>query len=148
MKPRGGTTTAFWFGDEPEDLARFENVGDLTAREGGVPATWAAEPWYDGHVITAPLGSFPPNSFGLHDLGGNVREMCGDAYGQWFYEVSPELDPFGVAENEPSPACVRGGDFASAELLARSAMRSSIERVGQTLSYAGTRPGRELETAP
>ncbi len=32
----------------------------------------------DTHVFTAPVASYPPNSCGIYDLGGNVWEICED----------------------------------------------------------------------
>ena len=41
--------------------------------------TWI-EGYTDGFATTSPAGSFEPNQFGIHDLGGNVWEWCEDLF--------------------------------------------------------------------
>jgi len=38
------------------------------------------EGYADGYATTSPVGSFPANTYGLYDMGGNVRQWCED----WF----------------------------------------------------------------
>lgn len=88
------------------DGAEFTWGDEHTPGEKYMANTWQGEfPWQnlvdDGFEDTAPVGSFPANSYGLHDMAGNAWDWTAD----WWTEAHPD-DP-------DKPCCIpenpRGG---------------------------------------
>ncbi|MEM9895230.1 MAG: formylglycine-generating enzyme family protein [Bacteroidota bacterium] len=75
----------------------------------------------DGFFGTAPVGSFPPNTFGLYDMAGNVWEWCQDKYDFNHYDsqlkegksTNPKGSKRYYDPREPysSKHVIRGGSF-------------------------------------
>jgi formylglycine-generating enzyme required for sulfatase activity len=65
----------------------------------------------DGYAFTAPVGSYPPNKWGLHDVAGNVAEWVEDAYTPSYSALSG-LNPV-YRDPEENRRVVRGGSWAS-----------------------------------
>lgn len=65
----------------------------------------------DGYAFTAPVGSYPPNKWGLHDVAGNVAEWVEDAYTPSYSALSG-LNPV-YRDPDENRRVVRGGSWAS-----------------------------------
>jgi len=84
---RGGTNSArYWGGARRDQVCKFANVQDQTlAMAIGMNmspsrAREILDMCSDNFIFTSPVGSFPPNAFGIYDAIGNVWEMVTDCW--------------------------------------------------------------------
>jgi len=117
---RGGTTTAYSFGD---DAAQLSDYGWFDENAYGI-----------GKKYAQAVGLKHSNGFGLHDMHGNVWEWCSDLYGN--YPTFSVTDPQGAAEG--SRRVIRGGGWGSNAWNCRSAIRGS-DTPGTRDSHVGFR---------
>jgi formylglycine-generating enzyme required for sulfatase activity len=94
----------------------------------------------------APVGSFAPNAFGLHDMLGNVWEWVEDCYFQSYAGGAP-ADAAPRTDRECATHVVRGGSWVGVEgpaSLPRSAKRDWRPSDGRTYGL-GLRVARTLD---
>lgn len=120
---RAGTITRRPWGQDLDDteLCSHANVADIQAASAfSFLSSTSFAPCNDGFAGPAPVRSYPPNAFGLHDMLGNVREWCLD----WFekYSTNTLTDPGGPERG--SSRIIRGGSWYHSPDFARCAYRS------------------------
>lgn len=102
---RAGTVGQYYWGDE---------IG-----EGRANCHGCASPW--GERQTAPVGSFAPNGFGLHDMLGNVWEWVEDDWQSDLWGIPPDGSPW--TRERRFEGVMRGGSWGFRPRFLRAAVR-------------------------
>ncbi|NQT12573.1 MAG: SUMF1/EgtB/PvdO family nonheme iron enzyme, partial [Planctomycetes bacterium] len=119
---RAGTTTTWASGDEVSSLQGFANLCDASVQPNHFDWADQAVPWDDGYPFTAPVGSYRPNAFGLHDMNGNVWELCHDWFAPQTHRLVSASDPMGPATG--SERSWRGGGWNTPPKMCRYVART------------------------
>jgi formylglycine-generating enzyme required for sulfatase activity/serine/threonine protein kinase len=120
---RARTTTAYWWGDSDADLCTYAN-GDPCHKKG-----------------TVPVGSYPPNAFGLYDMAGNAWEWTEDCWND-SYAGAPD-DGTAWTAGACGQRVLRGGSWNVSARDLRSASRLG-DSTGYRRSDDGFRVARTL----
>ena len=101
--------------------AEWEYVARAGESNDGEAETDAYTGWFDDNSggVTHPVGTLSPNSWGFHDLMGNVMEWTFDMHpaDRYAFDGQPDLDPYFLPGHQTSTAdldhlhSARGGSF-------------------------------------
>jgi formylglycine-generating enzyme required for sulfatase activity len=97
----------FW-GDDDKDICAHANLADQSFRKAGYPANIAD--CDDKFPTTAPVGQFPANAFGLHDMAGNVWQWVVDSFHD-NYADNPPTDGSVWKGGDQTQRVLRGGSW-------------------------------------
>jgi formylglycine-generating enzyme required for sulfatase activity len=138
---RAGSREPRYWGSNPDEACAYENVYDRDAAQVlGFP--WANSDCADGYVRSAPVGSFAPNPFGLHDMLGNAPEWVMDCFASSYALASADGSPH--LAGDCGFRVLRGGTWGTWPAIARAARRAADEPYERADTYS-FRVLRELD---
>ena len=115
---RAGTDTPFYYGETlTNELANYDAT-----------ITYAFEPPGESRETTTPVGSFPPNAFGLYDMHGNIWEWCADTWHDNYLEAPNDSRPW-IGGDLDNFSPMRGGTWSLDAASCRSANRLKLNRI-------------------
>ena len=134
---RAGSETKYHFGNAESELCRYGNHADTSTDFG-----WRNTSCSDGvGKMTAPVGSFRANAFGLHDMHGNVWEWVEDCWNE-SYAGAPS-DGGAWLSGDCAKRVLRGGSWDNYPRTLRAADRNR-STTGLRVSLVGFRVARTL----
>jgi formylglycine-generating enzyme required for sulfatase activity len=117
---RAGTSACYFWGEAQAEARRYANACDADAKQ-RLGFGFDCFPRPDGHIVSAPIGSFAANPWGLYDMTGNVWELTSSWYGP--YPDAAATDPTGPAAG--TSRVMRGGSWSVPPQASRVAYRGS-----------------------
>ncbi|MEM7662186.1 MAG: SUMF1/EgtB/PvdO family nonheme iron enzyme [Pseudomonadota bacterium] len=90
---------------------------------------------------TSPVGNFPSNGYGLHDMHGNVREWVADTWHDDYIGAPDDGLPWSAGHS--AMHVVRGGSWLDAPWLMRSSARGRGAQ-GDRAPFIGFRVARDI----
>ena len=119
---RAGSTTKYYFGNDESQFCRHANHADRSTSFGG-----RNESCSDGvGELTAMVGRYQPNSYGLYDMHGNVWEWVEDCWNE-SYSGAPS-NGSAWTRGDCDQRVVRGGSWGDGAEFLRSAVRNGSTR--------------------
>jgi formylglycine-generating enzyme required for sulfatase activity len=134
------TTDLYWGQSQDESQeCRYANGADSSVNR--VNHHWAVAPCDDGFAFTSPVGSFPPNAFGLYDMVGNVWQWVEDCYQENYVGSPTDGSAREFCTEQTRRRVMRGGAWNIKPGELRSALRGSHDPADPFVS-AGFRVAR------
>ncbi|MBF0588280.1 MAG: SUMF1/EgtB/PvdO family nonheme iron enzyme [Magnetococcales bacterium] len=143
---RAGSRTARFWGDDPDDACLFANVGDRAFKK-GFQNLYPNKPIHncdDGHIVSAPVGRFKPNRWGIFDMLGNVWEWTRDHYKPTAYDQHRRRNPVIISGDPNAERVDRGGGYRFSPENVRAADRDG-DQPGLKNNALGFRLMREAD---
>jgi formylglycine-generating enzyme required for sulfatase activity len=140
---RAGSEARYPWGSFEPDACSYVNLLDASGRRAHPEWYWA-ERCDDRYAAAAPVGSFPPNAWGFHDLLGNVWEWVADC---WHADYSGAPADGSAWLGEPCRKRVnRGGGWGN-NLRALRVSSRDADPAGAASDGLGFRVARSLSPA-
>ena len=139
---RGGQGAARYWGESEGGQCRHANGAERAWKRHYGDVRWTTVSCDDGHVHTAPAGSFGANGHGLHDVMGNVWEWVEDCWHEG-YGGAPVDGSVWISNGDCSKRVLRGGSWSNGPRNLRSANRSWVTTAFRNVNL-GFRVARTL----